>query len=127
MAHDFLIECEQRGDAIVIAVHGELGLPHAPQLGAVAADTLRRLPRRLVIDLTRTTFVDSSGLSVLLNAKRRSVRAGIDLRLACAVPATLKLLALTRLSREFQVHPTLAEALASPVLGGEEATAQSLQ
>jgi anti-anti-sigma factor len=46
-------------------------------LGAVLARG-----RPVVVDLTGVSFLDSSGLGALLDARRRAVRLGIDLRIA---------------------------------------------
>lgn len=59
----------------------------------------------------RLRFVDSTGLAVLVQARRRALRRGIDLKLACDVPGTLKVLALTGLNRSFDVYPTSERAL----------------
>jgi len=64
-----------------------------------------------VIDLCRVPFVDLRGLSVLLSARRRALQAGVELRVACDVKSTLRLLALARLDRDLDVHPTRAAAL----------------
>lgn len=64
-----------------------------------------------MIDLCRVSFIDPRGLSVLLSARRRALDAGVELILTCDVKATLRLFALTRLDRDFDVRPTTAAAL----------------
>lgn len=91
---------------------GELELTRAPSFGVDVSEVLREQPELVVIDLCHASFVDSAGLSVLLNARRRSVRLGIELRIACGVPTTLQTLAVTRLDRDLDVYPTLEAALA---------------
>ena len=91
---------------------GELELARAPSFGVDVSEVLRERPQVVVIDLCRSGFVDSAGLSVLLNAKRRSARLGVELRIACNVPTTLRTLAVTRLDRDLDVYPTLDAALA---------------
>lgn len=91
---------------------GELELSRAPSFAVDVSEVLRERPELVVIDLCRSSVVDSAGLAVLLNAKRRSVRQGIDLRIACDVPTTLRTLEITRLDRDLDVYPTLEAALA---------------
>ncbi len=100
------------GPAAVLAVQGELDIAHAPALGVRINEVLRGSPRCLVIDLCDVEFLDSTGLAVLLNARRRTRRMRIDFKLVCDVDGTLRLLQLTRLDRDFDVHATLEGALA---------------
>ena len=46
----------------------------APRLGAVSSDWPTRASERLVVDLADVTFMDSTGIGVLLNALRTSRR-----------------------------------------------------
>jgi anti-anti-sigma factor len=109
----FEITRQDLGPAHVLVLRGELDLASAPQLGEVIAEAIELEPERLVVDLCGVDFIDSAGLAVLLNARRRSLRRGIDLRLACDVPSTLKLLALTRLDHDFDIRSTREAALAA--------------
>jgi anti-sigma B factor antagonist len=101
------------GAALVLIVSGELDIGGSPRLAVEINEALRRDPDRLVIDLGGVSFLDSTSLAVLLNARRRTLRQGIEFKLACNVPSTLQLLALTRLAGDFDVYPTRDEALSS--------------
>ena len=101
----------------MLTVTGELELGRAPGFGVDVSEVLRERPQLVVIDLCRSSFVDSAGLSVLLNAKRRSARLGIELRIACDVPTTLRTLAVTRLDRDLDIYSTLDAALAGGPTG----------
>jgi anti-sigma B factor antagonist len=109
------------GDAVVLDVSGDLDLKHAARLGAEIGEVLRARPRRLVLELCQTGFVDSSGLSVLLAAKRRTAELGVDLKVACDVPGTLRVLALTALDRSLDVHSTLQSALGDAEVDPDDA------
>ncbi len=100
------------GPTAVLAVEGELDIAQAPAFGVSINEALRAGPPCLVIDLCEVAFLDSTGLAVLLNARRRTRRQGTKLKLVCDVESTLRLLPLTRLDRDFEVYPTLDEALA---------------
>jgi anti-sigma B factor antagonist len=100
------------GPTAVLAVEGELDIAQTPTFGLSINEALRAGPPCLVIDLCEVAFLDSTGLAVLLNARRRTRRQGTKLKLVCDVESTLRLLRLTRLDRDFEVYPTLDEALA---------------
>lgn len=105
---------EDAWPAALVRVVGELDIAGAPRLGVMLSEVLRERPARLVIDLNKLELLDSTGLSVLLNARRRAVRAGVELSLVCDVRATLRLLEITRLDRDFNVFPSVEAALAAP-------------
>jgi anti-sigma B factor antagonist len=98
----------------VLLVRGELDDTHAPEVGRAVHRALATNPQRLVIDLSAVAFVNYRGLSVLLSARRRELRLGVELSLACDVPSTLRLLAQTRLDRDFEIHATSADARSDP-------------
>jgi anti-sigma B factor antagonist len=55
----------------LIAVHGELDLFTAPELRTRINETIDEGTRELIVDLSDTAFVDSTGLGVLLAALKR--------------------------------------------------------
>lgn len=62
-----------------LIVRGELDLSTAPRLGAAADELLAGPVSDLVVDLTPTTFLDSSGARALLALARRAEAAGVRL------------------------------------------------
>jgi len=55
----------------VVRVHGEIDLYTAPQLWETLDAAIAGTPHELVIDLSDVTFLDSSGLAVLVRAHKR--------------------------------------------------------
>jgi anti-sigma B factor antagonist len=62
-----------------LTVRGELDLSTAPRLDAAVEEALKASAGSLVIDLTHTTFLDSSGARTLLVVARRAEAAGVGL------------------------------------------------
>ncbi len=56
----------------LLAVTGELDLFAAPELKQTIADALEGDTRDLIVDLTGTDFIDSSGLAALILAMKRA-------------------------------------------------------
>ncbi len=102
---------EQTSGTRLVSVEGEVDIASAPGLSMTLSEALRDRPRRLVVDLCDVTFLDSCGLAVLLRARRQADAAKVELRLVCDVRSVLRLLEITRLDREFDVHPSLDDAL----------------
>ena len=66
----------------------------------------------VIIDMTDVEFIDSTGLSVLLNALRRVTRQQGSLALVVSNPTVLRLFEITRLDSTFDIAPTRDEAIA---------------
>lgn len=62
-----------------LTVRGELDIATAPQLAAAVDAILSTKPRGLVVDLTPTTFLDSSGARTLVHISRAADDRGIPL------------------------------------------------
>jgi anti-sigma B factor antagonist len=78
------VEPEVTGSRTVLRVAGEVDLATAPQLRAAIDAAVTSGAPEVCVDLCATTFMDSSGLHVLVEARRRAEETGCDLTLACA-------------------------------------------
>ncbi|MPZ86028.1 MAG: anti-sigma factor antagonist [Actinophytocola sp.] len=98
---------------VVVCADGEIDLANRDALAAAlspaAADPATRL---LVCDLSTTTFLACSGLSVLLDVKAELAERGARLRVVAADPTVLRVMYVTGQRDELDVHPELAVALA---------------
>ncbi|GAA1917651.1 anti-sigma factor antagonist [Streptomyces durmitorensis] len=97
--------------AVVIELHGEIDLlayqKMAPLLDPITGGTATTV----VIDLTRTTFFDCSGVALLVRAHRRTTARGARLAVVCTHHLTLRVLRLTGLTPVLSPVPSLEEAL----------------
>lgn len=98
------------GDHVVLRCVGRLNMVAAPRLRTEVQDSLGAGPPRVVVDLTETTFVDSSGLGALVNGLKAARVAGGDLRIAGAPEQVLAVLRLTNLDRVLRPYADVAEA-----------------
>jgi anti-sigma B factor antagonist len=95
MADDLRIEVEEAPDGAVVRVHGEVDMDTAPAL----RECLNALTGRVVVDLSETTFLDSSGMSVLVTQRNRLIGVGGDLSLRAPRHLVLRALEITGLDR----------------------------
>ena len=101
----------QAGGGITIAeLTGELDVASAPALREQLLSLLRPGSSRLVIDLSRVSFCDASGLAVLVNTARRARLLGGFLRLAAVSPQVGRVLNITGLHRHLANFPTVQAA-----------------
>lgn len=68
---------------LVLAIRGELDLVTAPELERAVETALAGSPALLALDLTPTTFLDSSGARQVARAARSAARAGVPARVVC--------------------------------------------
>ena len=94
----------------VVAVTGELDLTTAPRLKWMLHDLLEAGRANQVVDLTETTFMDSTALGVLVGINR-SLGEGMRLLIVCSRPNVLKIFELSGMDGIFTIVPTLDEAL----------------
>lgn len=100
------------GAAGVVAVLGEIDLSAAPRVREAVGDHIDAGVCHLVLDLTQVTFMDSTGLGLLVGTHKATSARGGGLRVVCENPRLLRLLAVTGLSRSVVVRSTLDEAVA---------------
>jgi anti-sigma B factor antagonist len=88
----------------VVAVRGELDAYSAPRLENEIGKLLSEPVDEVVLDLSETGFLDSSGLRAILSAHRRLTES--DRRLALRAPseAVTRLLEITGLTDHFTVE-----------------------
>jgi anti-sigma B factor antagonist len=105
---------DERDGAVVVQLTGELDLYNAhavrDELFAVAA----REPDRVVVDLSAVTFIDSTGLGVLIEARTRLANRRAFL-LAAPGLETRRALEISGLDRHFTVHESLDSAHAASI------------
>jgi anti-sigma B factor antagonist len=79
----------------VLEVDGELDLYTAPRLSSQVGEIIALGATSLVVDLTETTFVDSTALHILLDAKKRIRAEGGDLVVVCPSPHVRRIFEVT--------------------------------
>ena len=92
------LEIDVRPDAgrHIITPRGEIDLATQGQLKAVIED--------LVLDLDQTTFLDSTGLGVLIGARRKAHAFKGSFAIVCSRRELLKLFRITSLDKVFTIH-----------------------
>jgi anti-sigma B factor antagonist len=98
-------------DRHVVAVTGEIDLFTAPELKSTLADALEAGHTRIVVDLTQTTFLDSTALGVLIGAVKRLRSQDGVLTIVNVDPNIAKTFEITGLDQIFTIRPTRDEAV----------------
>jgi anti-sigma B factor antagonist len=80
----FAVEVQRRDDVVIVEPRGELDVATVETLGTALNDI--RGARRLVLDLRGLSFIDSSGLHLLVALHQRAQRDGFQLALVAPAP-----------------------------------------
>ena len=105
---------QELGTAIVIDLVGELDLYNAHLAREALLGAAGRSAERLVVDLSEVTFIDSTGLGVLVETRTRLSNRRAFLLVAPGVE-TRRALEISGLDRHFALHDTLDGALSAEV------------
>jgi anti-sigma B factor antagonist len=101
------------GEMYVIALTGEIDLYTAPEFKQQLLDVIEKGGKQVVVDLTDTTFIDSTTLGVLVGGVKRLRPNDGQLSIVCSDRNITKIFEITGLNRVFPIHETRAEALES--------------
>ena len=111
---DFSVTTEEIGDGKhVVALAGEVDLYTAPEFKQQLLEVIGSGAREVVVDLSDTTFIDSTTLGVLVGGVKRLRPNGGQLSLVCHDRNITKIFEITGLDRVFTIHSTRDEALAA--------------
>ena len=97
------------GRRAVLSVAGEVDIRTADDLRA-AIETAATQVFEIWVDLSETTFMDSSGLHAMTQARTRLADANLRLALICPDGPVLRVLKLTGFDRMFEIHASRGEA-----------------
>jgi anti-sigma B factor antagonist len=109
------VHVEDAGPAVaILVVGGEVDFEVSPQLKARIMRAIKSGKRRLILDLTDVTFIDSTAIGVLAGAiERLDETGGGSLSIVCAHEKVIQIFEITGLDSVVTVHPSREDALAA--------------
>jgi anti-sigma B factor antagonist len=94
---DFELETARDEDAIVLWLRGDVDLRARDRVASTAIDLLAD-EKVVIADLSGVTFLDSSGLSALVQARKAAIRLGRRFAVRSASPPAARVLTVTGLA-----------------------------
>ena len=107
------VTTSRQDDVSVVTVAGEVDVYTAAQLRAVLDEEIGAGHARLVVDLDEVSFLDSTGLGVLVGRLKLVRNPSGWLRIVCSHDRILRVFRITGLDKVFGIHDSLEEALAA--------------
>jgi anti-sigma B factor antagonist len=103
---------EIKGDVVVLRLSGQLmGGPDADAVRDRVTAALTQGFRKLLVDLAEVTWVNSTGLGILISAHIAATNQGGRVLLTRVSRRIESIFAITRLSTVFEMHPDEQTAL----------------
>jgi anti-sigma B factor antagonist len=93
------------GRQVVLVLHGELDLVTHQVFRREITRVLESTPRDIIVDLTDTTFMDSTAIGALISARRRTYAHHASFALVCHDQRLRRLLQVTGLDKVFTIWP----------------------
>ena len=97
----------------VLTLDGEIDLHLSPEVAASLRAMILKYPSRIIVDLGRVTYLDSSGLAVLIDGMSETKKYGGKFSLAAVQESVLQILEIARLDQVFTIFPNVDRALAA--------------
>ncbi len=105
------IDVTRAADITVVAPRGDLDMAVADQIRRTLTELVDKGDRKLLVDLERVAYIDSSGMGALVAAMKHARTTGGDLRLCALQDDVRAIFEMTRLIKAVTIHPTRPEAL----------------
>ena len=99
----FDVRTTEEADGVRLALTGELDLATAPRVEEELEQAERARPGRIVLDLRGLTFIDSSGLRVIVAADARARAEGRRLTLVQGPEAVRRVFEITGLAGRLDI------------------------
>ena len=97
----------------VLRLEGDIDLHVSPVVTESLTAMIRKEPKRIVVDLSRATYIDSAGLAVLIIAMQEVEAYGGKFFLSGLAEPIRSILETSRLDRTFRIFPNVDAALAA--------------
>ena len=120
--HFELGEESSDGGAHVIRVRGEIHVSTAPEFTQRLTGAIDSGKTAIVLDMSGVEFIDSTGLSVLLNGLRLVTQMHGRMAIVCTNPTVLRLFQITSLDETFDIFDDRAAAIAHVLQEGPAPT-----
>jgi anti-sigma B factor antagonist len=105
------VETETRSDHALVTAVGEIDAATAGSVDEAVSAAIAEGHKRVLLDFAQVTFIDSTGLGVLVKSHRAAEAAGATFAVVHPTPQTRKLIGVLGLDQLLNLHDSHEEAL----------------
>jgi anti-sigma B factor antagonist len=107
------ITIRESGEIIIMDINGEIDLYNAPDIKESIKGQIESGKTNIIINLDKVSYIDSSGIGVLISSLSNLKKAGGSLKIINVYASVRKVFELTKLTSFFDIYDGEAEALSS--------------
>ena len=102
---------EHESGTPVVSIMGEVDLSTSPALEQTLLEVEEDRAGEMIVDLSRCSFLDSSGLRALLATTERSEQPSKRPAIVLSNPSVMRIFQLTKYDELFEIYPTVEAAV----------------
>lgn len=107
------VSLTHEGSVTVVRPTGPMFSGELQEMDRALLDLFNRWTKRLVLNLSDVTMIDSEGLELLVRHQRQFASHGLQIKLAHVNELLLKVLEICRLNSRFEIYPETVNAIRS--------------
>ena len=107
------VKTESKNGLMVCRVDGEIDITCSPELKKIFDKLISQKTPKIVIEMSKVTYVDSSGLATLVGILKNMRSYGGKMRLSNLSPKIKSLFEITKLEKLFDIVADEAQALSN--------------
>jgi anti-sigma B factor antagonist len=105
------IKRREVGDIVIFDINGEIDLYNAPEIKEKIKEEMNKNKVNIIINLDKVTYIDSSGIGVLISSLSNLKKVGGGLKLINVYASVRKVFELTKLTSFFDIYDSETDAL----------------
>jgi anti-sigma B factor antagonist len=102
---------ERRNDAMICFVEGEININNSPELRKAFDGLITKGEKKVIVDFSAVSYIDSSGLATLIEMFQRLKQKGGKLRFTNMDQKIRNVFEITKLHKLFEIFDTQEAAL----------------
>jgi anti-sigma B factor antagonist len=107
------ITIRESNDVVIMDINGEIDLYNVPDIKETIKAQMEGSKTNIIINLDKVSYIDSSGIGVLISSLSNLKKAGGSLKIINVYASVRKVFELTKLTSFFDIYDSEQEALAS--------------
>ena len=107
------INRRESGDIVIFDINGEIDLYNAPEIKEKIKEEMNKNKVNIIINLDKVSYIDSSGIGVLISSLSNLKKVGGALKLINVYASVRKVFELTKLTSFFDIYDSESDALSA--------------